>query len=325
MNNFRTSIRIGRSNYSITLKNPVLTAGSCFSEAIGNRLAQYKFDTCSNPFGVIYNPVSIHTSLMHGFINQPAADHSYLVNQNVHLNYDFHSAFSSLEKAALVTQLNDTIGLVHDFSKRVTHVLITYGTAWVYCRKDTGEIVANCHKVPQHQFDKRLLTEANIVDSFKNFHKLLKTINPNVRVIVTVSPVRHLKDSLELNSVSKAILRSSCHTLVSQFEAVEYFPAYEIMMDDLRDYRFYKSDMLHPTEDAEKYIWSKFCERYMNEETKNFITYFDSILSALRHKPFHSASPAHQLFLKETLTKLEALKDEVNVNEEIAYIKTQII
>jgi hypothetical protein len=278
-----------------------------------------------NPFGVIYNPESIHKVLTYGLYNEPAPDHTYLHHHDVFLNYDFHSAFSSLKKEELLSRIVQTIGATHFFLKDVEWLILTYGTAWVYERTDTGEVVANCHKVPGSQFSKTLLTPARIVDSFRTFYTILKRFNPGVNVILTVSPVRHLKDTLQLNSVSKATLRLSCELLVNEFPAVEYFPAYEFMMDDLRDYRFYKADMLHPTKEAEDYIWEKFAARYVDEQGTAFMKKWNEILSALHHRPFHSHTASHQQFLKDTLKKLEELNSLADVEEEARLIKDQIL
>jgi len=203
--------------------------------------------------------------------------------------------------------------------------MLTYGTAWVYQRKETGETVANCHKLPAAMFTKSLLTEEMIFSSFKTFYEQLKKFNPTIKIIITVSPVRHLKDTLELNNVSKSMLRVACHTISNRFEDVEYFPAFELMMDDLRDYRFYKPDKLHPTTEAEDYIWEKFMERFFSPELKDFVGKWNVILSALRHKPFHPHATLHQQFLLDTLIKLDELKSMVNVEEETALVKQQMI
>lgn len=325
MKEFRTEIRITPSAYRMNLKTRILTAGSCFANAIGNRLTTHKFNALTNPFGIIYNPESIHKALTYSIFNNPPHEQTYLHHQDVYLNYNFHSEFSALKKQELTEKLTNTIGSTHYFLKDADWLLITYGTAWVYHRKETGEIVANCHKMPADRFTKSLLTTEEIISSFRNFHDLVKNINPNLKIILTVSPVRHLKDTLELNSVSKSVLRLSCHSIGNQFSSVEYFPAYEMMMDDLRDYRFYQSDMLHPTTQAEDYIWEKFLEQYLDEATKDFIRKWRVVLSALHHKPFHPNSSAHQQFLKETMKKLIELKSWVNVEGEETHLKNQIL
>ena len=325
MTDFRTDVRVSPAANSIDLNSKILTTGSCFADAIGDRLAASKFQSLINPFGVTYNPHSIHKTLRYTIHNAPLPNHTYLKNGEVCLNYDFHSRHSSLIQAELSYQLSNTIGATHYFLKDTDWLLITYGTSWVYERVDTGEIVANCHKMPAAIFNKLLMGEAQIVESFGTLYHELKTFNQKIRIILTVSPVRHIKDTLELNAVSKAMLRVACHRIVEKFNDTEYFPAYEMMMDDLRDYRFYKSDMLHPTRDAEDYIWKKFVEKYFDVQTKKIVEQWESISRSLSHKPFHPASTAHQQFLKDTLKKLEGLKGKINIDEEIKHVKSQII
>lgn len=325
MKEFRTEIKISPAKHQMDLKSGLLTQGSCFADAIGERLARHKMRALINPFGVIYNPESIHKALTYTIFNERLPGHTYLQHQEVFLNYNFHSEFSSLRKDELVSRIANTVGSTHYFLKDARWLIVTYGTAWVYVRTETGEIVANCHKLPSAMFTKSLLSADAIVSSFKTFFKPLKEFNPDIRVILTVSPVRHIKDSLELNSVSKSILRVACHQLSSQIEDVEYFPAYELMVDDLRDYRFYKQDMLHPTTEAEEYIWEKFMERYFSRDLKEFVKKWKVILSALQHKAFHPETAAHQQFLRDTLAKLEELKPWVKVEEEVNLIREQMI
>jgi hypothetical protein len=325
MDNFRTDVSISPSDHKISLKTPILTAGSCFADAIGHRLVKNKFQAMANPGGVIYNPVSIHGVLNLGIANSDLPENSFLESQGIHLNYNFHSELSALTKESLSDILKQKIQSIHDFLKSASWIMITYGTSWVYERTDTGETVANCHKVHPSHFKKRLMKEDEVVKSFDAFYAALKKFNPLARIILTVSPVRHLKDTIELNSVSKAILRTACHTITMSHADVDYFPAFEIMMDDLRDYRFYKSDMLHPTEDAEEYIWNKFGDRYFNSDSKEFMKQWAPILAALSHKAFHPASAAHQQFLRSTLQKLESLQSVADVTAEIKTVKKQML
>jgi hypothetical protein len=325
MNQFRTIVSPKFSEHKIGLKNGVFTIGSCFADAIGARLADAKLNVLPNPFGTIYNPISIHKGILSAMAKQLPPESSYLIRGDINLNYDFHSDFSAMEKPLLTESLHNVITTSHNFLKSAEHILITYGTSWVYSRTDSGEIVNNCHKMPSQQFKKSLLPEHEIVDSFRLLHTAAKRFNPEIKFILTVSPVRHIKDSLELNSVSKSILRTACHTITSTYENVEYFPAYEIMMDDLRDYRFYKSDMLHPTVQAEDYIWEQFIRVYFDNPAIELIKEWSEIQSALRHRPFHPTSESHQRFLKTTLSKLMSLKEKINVDAEIAAIESQII
>jgi hypothetical protein len=325
MTSFRTDVSIARSAFPIGLKTPVLTVGSCFADAIGQRLYEFKFPTLANPFGVTYNPITIHQLLTRSISTERPEPHTFLENNEVFFNYDFHSEVSALTKEELFHKITGTLTAVHHFLKTCKWIMITYGTAWVYLRKETGEIVANCHKLPQSIFDKMLLTEDEIVSSFQKLAGALQTFNPSARIILTLSPVRHLKDTLELNSVSKATIRTACHAMVSKFKNTEYFPAYEIMLDDLRDYRFYRSDMLHPTRQAEDYIWDKFAEKYFDDETVTFLHEWKSIRAALNHKPFHPASSSHQQFLRQTLARVESFRNRVNVDEEVAVLEKQLL
>jgi len=312
------------STHTLGLSDQILTIGSCFADSIGSRLEQNKINCCVNPFGVLYNPLSIHKAIRYSIFQESAARHTYVQHEGICLNYDFHSEISALHQEELEKRITQTVGATHYALSNASFIILTYGTAWGYERTDTGEVVANCHKQPTHLFQKRLLSPKEIIRSFEELCVNLKKFNPRIRIILTVSPVRHLKDTLELNAVSKATLRLVCHTLQAQFDDVEYFPAYEIVTDDLRDYRFYKVDMIHPTEQAEDYIWEMFIQRYGDQSLKNFLKEWKSIQAAVHHRPFHPGTTAHQKFLRQTLQRLEELKSIVNVEEEITRLNAQL-
>ena len=324
MDSFRTSFQIKPSPKRISLSDRILTIGSCFSDAIGSQFARNKINCQANPFGVLYNPASIHKVVQYAIANQSVPEDTFMHRDDVFFNYDFHSEFSSMNLSHLQEQLKTIIAKTHSFLQGTHWLIITYGTAWVYELNETKGVVANCHKMPQSMFTKTLMTQKKVLDSFDSMHQALKSVNPDLNILLTVSPVRHTKDTLELNSVSKSVLRVACHTITEQYRDVYYFPAYEIMMDDLRDYRFYKADMIHPSSVAEQYIWQKFAERYFDEELTTFLRKWGEIQSALAHKPFHPLSAAHQHFVKEMLKKLEELKGVVNVDEEAALLRKQL-
>ncbi len=324
MSTYRTEMTFSPGKACIALSDRILTIGSCFSDAIGLRLVANKLTTMTNPFGVIYNPHSIHKVIQYALGKQPVSDSTFIERDGIFLNYDFHSQFSSLNLAQLKEELKNHFTTTHAFLPRANWLIITYGTAWVFELNQTKEIVANCHKMHSSAFTKSLMTQKKILESFDNLYHELKSLNPDLQIILTVSPVRHLKDTLELNSVSKSVLRVACHTLTQQYHDVHYFPSYEIMLDDLRDYRFYKADMIHPSDVAEEYICQKFGERYFDDNLKSFLTRWTQIKLALSHKPFHPASASHQKFLLETIKKLEELKEQVNVDEEVAVLKKQL-
>lgn len=321
--NFRTELSI-TSKQSISHKHSIVSIGSCFADAIGKRLKDFKFQTLVNPYGSVYNPCSIHKLLHLGLKNELPPESSYLKKDDVYFNYFFHSKLSSLNEKELRTTIDSTIREINQKLQISDTIIITYGTAWVYKRKEEGDIVNNCHKQAASLFNKELLSEKEIQDSFDSVYQAIKKVRPNLRLILTLSPVRHIKDTLELNAVSKAILRTSCYHLSQQYSDVDYFPAYEIMMDDLRDYRFYKDDLIHPTAFAEDYIWEKFEQTYFDADTVAFIKKWKEIKNAMAHKPFHPSSTAHQQFLKSLYAKVSELKNVVNVEEELSIIKSQI-
>lgn len=324
MQSFRTEIKLEKEKHSISLKHDILTIGSCFSDAIGSKLAGNKFTALVNPFGTTYNPVSIHKILRAALNNAHPPSHSYFENNGLYAHYDFHSEFSNPDKGVVEEKIKSALHTAHGFLKTAHWIIITYGTALVFKRNDTGDLVANCHKVPTQNFTKELLTEKKILESFEGFYQNLKAVNPSCKIMLTVSPVRHIKDSLQLNSLSKAVLRVACNMLTELHSDVVYFPAYEIMLDDLRDYRFYKSDMLHPNADAEEYIWNKFSDSMFDGRTLEFLRKWKLIHASLQHKPFHGESASHQKFLTKLLAELQELNGMVNVDEEVAFVKAQL-
>lgn len=325
MNPFRTVLKPGVSKHTLSLHDGIVTVGSCFAEAIGARLTAHKVSTLANPFGVIYNPHSVHKALLYAVYNEAVPETTFVERDGIHFSYDFHSSFSAASHADLRKRIADCVGAAHHFLKNAHAVILTYGTAWIYTRNDTGEIVANCHKMPSRHFTKSLLGVDEIVASFGDFYSRLRAFNPSCVVILTVSPVRHLRETMEGNSVSKAVLRAACDAIVRSHSEVEYYPAFEIMMDDLRDYRFYKRDMIHPTEEAEDYIWDHFVATYFDTETRAFFDEWKAVRAALSHRPFHPESALHQSFLRDTLARLERLRDTVNVEEEIRLVRSQLV
>jgi len=320
MKNFRTELHLNSPPLRFGLSDPIFTIGSCFADHIGAKMEQNKFQTSVNTLGISYNPLSIHRALLYALKTSPVTEETYVQQGQLWSNYEFHSLFSAPAKEEVTSKIKQSIDLAHDFLRKTKVLIITYGSAWAYQRTDTGALVANCHKVDAKKFNKILQTSTQIEESFHLLYQTLKSFNESLTILLTVSPVRHIKDSLELNQVSKSILRVACHHIQNTHSAVDYFPAYEIMMDDLRDYRFYESDMIHPSADAIDYIWDKFHNHYFDDPTKDFIHQWKSISADLRHRPFHPQTEAHQKFLKETLKKLEILKTQVNVDNELSFV-----
>lgn len=322
MNSWKTDLVVTPAT-PIQLPDSVATFGSCFADVIGNYLTTNKFNTLANPFGTIYNPISIHRTLQMICRKEVPDEIDFVESQGAWFHYQFHSSFYGSSREALRERIEEQIKVTHEHLKSCRVLILTYGTAFAYRRKDNRAIVANCHKMPSSLFSKELLSAETILNSTQETITLLKELNPNIRIITTVSPVRHTKDSLQLNSVSKSILRLCAHEL--QKSGIDYFPAYEIMMDDLRDYRFYKADRIHPTEEAETYIIDKFGDQYFDTATKNLLMEWNNIRLALLHKPFQPSSSVHQSFLRKTLERLERIRQTLPVESEITAIKSQLV
>jgi len=323
MKTWRTELIPQKAEFQISLADAVFTIGSCFAQTMGNQLLSNKIKTQVNPFGTAYNPHCIHRLITRCLDKSPLEASGILNREGLFFHYDFHSQQSATTEEGLIKKLSK---LHEDHShnlKKANVLIITYGTAFVYRRKDNQQIVSNCHKVPASEFTKELLTVEEIIESFEKMHDALVNKNSTIKIILTVSPVRHAKDGLEQNTVSKSVLRLACHQLAER-KGVVYFPAYELMMDDLRDYRFYKIDRIHPTEEAEEYIWEKFLETFLDAEAKVFFLEWSEVKLALQHRPFHEQSTAHQTFLKNTLSKLQKLSPKADVSSEILELKSRI-
>jgi hypothetical protein len=310
MQDFRTSLTITPAPL-IDHGTRIMTVGSCFADNIGQKLSENKFVTMVNPLGVCYNPVSIHKGFL---MTEATADH-YIESQGTWRHFDFHSQFSGPDKSELTEDLSTKLKNVRAFEPDV--LMITYGTAWAYRYKNN--IVANCHKRPASEFDKILLTPEEIVTSFESLRKSFRK-----KIILTLSPVRHIKDTLELNSVSKSVVRLAIHEIQKKFPDVDYFPAYEIMMDDLRDYRFYETDMIHPSAVAIDYIWNKFGERYFTTPAIDIMNRWQKLRISINHRAFHAGTAQHKEFLRTLLSDLQSLGKELDLSAEINEVSRRL-
>ena len=308
MNSFRTPINIDIAQAEINHKMKGLAIGSCFVEHIGGWLQKTKFDLKTNPFGIVYNPISIGKQLSLLLdTNSFPSNQLFKVNELWH-SFDHHSQFSGIDKQVVVSKINNTFTNAKTQLKDAHYLIITFGTANVYVEKKSNQIVSNCHKIPSNEFDKKRLTVKEIMTVWEPLLQQLKKASPELKIIFTVSPVRHLKNGIIENQRSKAVLLLAVDNLVAQSNNCHYFPAYEIMMDDLRDYRFYDKDMIHPNEVAIDYIKDKFAQCYFDEESKSLVKKIEDIQKAVAHKAFRPASDAHQDFLKNTAKKIELLE-----------------
>jgi hypothetical protein len=324
MTTFRTTFPISEAKHKILLHTPVLTLGSCFADVVGNQLKNNKLEVSANPFGTLFNPLSIFKLLSSTYIQ--ADERLYAQNQEAWVHYDFHSQFSGNTKEELKDSINQKLSNIHShLIPHTSYLILTFGTSFIYKLLQPQTYVANCHKMPKNLFEKDLLSVKDICKAFAILHKDLQAINPDLRIILTVSPVRHTKDGMAENQVSKSIIRAACHYLTADYENVEYFPAYEIMMDDLRDYRFYKPDMIHPNEVAEQYIFDKFSETYFDASLKEFIKKWQPIQKALDHRPFNEKLENHQQFLRKLLGDLEGISGYVDVSGEMEGVRNRLL
>ena len=295
----------------IDYTSTILMLGSCFTENIGNKLNYFKFNSEQNPFGILFHPKAIE-NLITNVINEKKYTDVDLVFQNERWHsFDAHSNLSSTNKNELLNNLNSSISLTNKKLTEASHIIITLGTSWVYRFIETDVIVANCHKVPQKKFLKELLSVDEIIEILDAKIALLKSVNNNVNIIFTVSPVRHLKDDFIENTQSKSHLISAIHSVVNARKNTFYFPSYEIMMDELRDYRFYKEDMIHPNKTAINYIWEKFTATWFSEDSKSTMKEIDVIQKGISHLPFNKESKQHQQFLKNLSIKKENIKKKL--------------
>jgi len=305
--NFTTKIPLKKHQNPISYESKILLLGSCFAENMGKKFDYFKFQNTTNPFGIIFNPVSLEKLIKRCVEKNYFTENDVFYHNDLWHCYEVHSELSNPDKNIFLNSLNELIDATQKQLNNTTHTIITLGTSWVYRTIETNEIVANCHKVPQKQFAKELLSIAQIEESLHNIVSLICSVNPKCNFIFTVSPVRHIKDGFVENSLSKAHLISALHASNFQLPASSYFPSYEIMMDELRDYRFYTEDMLHPNKTAIDYIWTQFYENYISETEFDTMNEISSIQKGLQHRPFNKNSASHQKFL----TNLELKKAKI--------------
>lgn len=308
---FRTQIPISKSDNQIDYNSRVVSLGSCFAVNIANKFDYYKFQNIVNPFGILFHPLAIN-KMVQKAVNQEKFTEAaiFFHNERWH-SFDVHSDLSNTDKDAFLDNLNKQATLLHDSLLACSHLIITYGTSWVYREKENFETVANCHKVPQNHFDKEILSVDSIENAISQTIDAVKKINPNCHFIFTVSPVRHIKDGFVENQRSKAHLITAIQNQLGLgLPNTSYFPSYEIMMDELRDYRFYAEDMLHPNQTAIDYIWQRFKETSISETAIPTLLEIENIQKGLTHRPFNPESESHQQFLSKLQTKISRLQNQ---------------
>ncbi|OHX68446.1 hypothetical protein NH26_04465 [Flammeovirga pacifica] len=318
---FRTPIKAPIYEKKINYKSKILSIGSCFSSNIGEKLKEYRFNILSNPFGTLFNPISIHQNLRSA-LHTSSLNNDHIISENNFVkSLDYHSDITSESTENFHQSILEKNLLVKNQMDDLDFLLITWGSSFVFEYNKTKKIVANCHKLPSKEFTQRLLSPEEIVLSFD---ELLSFLPKKTTILLTVSPIRHFRNGLTENNLSKSILRYTSHILEQKYSNVSYFPSFEIMTDELRDYRFYKEDMVHPTDQAILYIWDYVKNSLFNDSTKSVMEKWDKVLRGVRHKPINPDSEAHQNFLKKMITLCESI-NEIEKDDLILSLKEQIV
>ena len=306
---FRTKVDVQPYPFSLNYSTPALFCGSCFTENVGSIMVASKMPILVNPFGVVYNPISVKLVIESILRAKPLSDSDLNFRNGLWFSYLHHTSFSSPIKEKCLELINTNLYKAAEFAKGMEYLLITFGTARVYYLKVNGQPVANCHKIPAREFENRLMSVEEIVNSWSTLIDELIKRTPNLKIVFTVSPVRHWKDGAIGNQLSKSILNVAIHELIKKYpNNAFYFPAYEILMDDLRDYRYYADDMLHPSKVAVDYIWEKFKGSFIDSKSTNLMGDIERILSAANHKPYNSNTPEHRDFIVNVLEHIKRIK-----------------
>lgn len=308
---FRTVVPIKKSEIPIGYDSKILSFGSCFAENIGEKFDYFKFQHTANPFGIIFNPVSIESLFRRVLRQEPFTEKDIFFHNDLWHCFEVHSHLSSPHKQDFLNELNQMSQAVCEQLLSASHITVTLGTAWVYRNYQSEAIVANCHKVPQKEFAKELLSVESIKVSLQRLTALVLEVNKKVQFLFTVSPVRHVKDGFTENQLSKSHLFTALHQLLEAPGLnAAYFPSYEIMMDELRDYRFYATDMLHPNQLAIDYIWERFSQCWICEDAHLLMKEIDGVQKALSHRPFNPDTVAHQKFVSSLNNKIAEIQKD---------------
>lgn len=308
---FSTVVPVDETLSKIDYDSKIVSLGSCFAVNMAQKFKRFQFKTEANPFGILFHPLAIQRLLEYAITNYEFSSKDVFLYNEIWSCFDAHSDMNELEEGEVIENLNDAIFGLSKSLKEATHVFLTFGTAWVYERKEDRRVVANCHKVVQDVFEKRLLSYEEILKSYHEITRLINALNPEVQIVFTVSPVRHIKDSFVGNQRSKAHLIGALHQFIEEKKdpKCSYFPAYELVMDELRDYRFYDQDMLHPNQLAIDYIWERFLESFISLETRMIMKKVEEVTKAMEHRPFNPTSEQHLKFMDSLIDKIDFLLD----------------
>lgn len=311
--NFKTTFSLDKSVLQLNYSDSFFFIGSCFSQNISSKLLERKFSCISNPFGVVYNPISIFKNLDDILDNKSFSESNLFCHNEVWSCFDFHSDMSALSPDKVLSTIHFNIKNSLKALKKAKVVFITFGTAWVYEQQKidkTSTIVSNCHKMPSSNFVKRHLTVQEIVAKGEETIKKLLGINKNLQIVFTLSPVRHLKDGFVENNLSKSLLNVAIHELISKQKKCSYFPSYELVIDDLRDYRFFKKDLVHPNDMAIDYVFEQFTAHFFSDKTIQKLEEIEKLLSMLSHKVNFKETKSFEKFQQKILKSIELLESQ---------------
>lgn len=307
---FKTSIEIPEFEFDIQYKHQLLSLGSCFAQHIADHLAASFYNVCSNPFGTLYNPLSIRNSLGLLLNNYTFSQDDLFQHKGKWNSFQHHSSFSHPSASVALQQISTALQSARQYLQRTDVLMLTFGTAWVYQLKKQGAVVSNCHQLPASRFTRRRMTVNEIVQQLLPVLNYLKSQLPHLQVILSVSPVRYLKDGFSEHQVNKSTLLLAVHQLVQQAPFVHYFPSYEILIDDLRDYRYYKDDMIHPSSMAINYVWECFQQSLLSSKELPLRKKLNKLRKAVQHRPLHPESSTHQQFIQAQLKTIQSLQQK---------------
>jgi len=305
---FTTQVSITPQEPKIDHHSKIFLAGSCFVENIGDKLDYFKLPNKRNPFGILYHPFGIRDLISRAISGSSLSAEDVFFHNERWQCFDAHSSLSDPNQDLLLGRLNEELVATKTYLKDATHIIITPGTSWIYKRVENNAPVANCHKLPQVNFKKEISAMTELEQALDSIVRQISDLNPTIRIIFTISPVRHVKDGLVENQLSKSLLFAAVHNIVLRYDNASYFPSYEILMDELRDYRYYAEDMLHPAKVAIDFIWENFVEAWLSSEAKSMLKNIDTIQKGLSHRPFYKESAAHQKFQLDLQRKIENVK-----------------
>lgn len=309
-------------DFQLDYSSGVITLGSCFSEVVGNYLQQHKFPVKSNPFGTVYNMKSVLDVIRNAVDDTLPEERRIVSREGLFFHLDYHSQFYSDSPQGLTGHIRSAGHDFRQFLSGARLLIITLGTSWVYAFE--GDTVSNCHKLPASHFEKRFLGLDEQRELLSLLISTVRRLNPHLKIMFTVSPVRHIKDGLTENGASKAVLRVICQEAVQNYPGTCYFPSYEVMMDDLRDYRFYRADLIHPNEVAENHICTLFMKSVVSEEARKISEEWGRVRQAMEHRPLNPGSASHRAFLLNLREKIKTFGPYFEVREEAEEVEERL-